>query len=78
MMSESIKKHNRAKMTELHLETQGLTELDLSPYPKLELLYCGNNKLSKLDLRYTPNLHKLWCPNNKISALIFPSRQIFL
>ena len=59
MMSESIKKHKRAKMTELHLENQGLTELDLSSYPNLELLYRGNDKLSKLDLRYTPNLPKL-------------------
>ena len=61
-MFESINKFKKATMTELHLDNQQLIELDLSPYPNLELLYCENNKLSKVDLSHTPNLHKLWCP----------------
>ena len=72
-MLKNTKKLKKTNMTELHLDNQGLAELDLSPYPNLELLYCANNKLSKLDLSHTPNLHKLWCPNNNITHLDFSS-----
>jgi hypothetical protein len=39
----------------------GLTELDLSPVPRLNKLVCDDNQLTELDLSPVPGLTKLYC-----------------
>ena len=46
-----------------------LTELDLTPVPNLEQLFCHNNSLTELDLTPVPNLEELKCFNNNLTEL---------
>ena len=47
----------------------GLTSLDVSKNPKLELLWCPNNKLTNLDVSKNSKLKNLWCANNELTSL---------
>lgn len=64
------------RMSELYVNGNRLTELDLSPLVNLEALYCENNasasgeRLAELDLsRFKDTLFELSCGNNAISDL---------
>ncbi|AWH83782.1 hypothetical protein HYN59_01035 [Flavobacterium album] len=46
-----------------------LASLDLSLFPALEFLECGNNQLTALDATAVPLLTSLQCGNNQISSL---------
>ena len=54
---------------ELDVSGTGIAELDLSRYPQLETLHCGNNELTNLDLSKNKNLKVLSCFNNQLSEI---------
>ncbi|XP_055336082.1 protein phosphatase 1 regulatory subunit 42-like isoform X1 [Paramacrobiotus metropolitanus] len=57
--------------THLHLESQGITEIgELSPYPRLRVLYLFDNKIKKIaNLDFSPNLTHLYLQNNRIFTI---------
>ena len=58
-----------ATQTTLDVSGRGLRALDLSAYPKLQMLDCSNNQLTALDLSNTPDLKVLRCFNNQLVEL---------
>ncbi|MEG1560162.1 MAG: dockerin type I domain-containing protein [Clostridia bacterium] len=56
-------------LTDLRLDGNVITEIDLSANLHLKLLYIDNNKLTALDLSNNLELESLICEGNEISAL---------
>ena len=59
----------KSNLIRLHCQDNQLTSLDLSQFPKLQILVCYVNQITELDLSNTPELEVLQCMSNKISAL---------
>lgn len=62
----------------LEIESEEITEIDLSNNPKLNTLYCGDNKISSLDLSVNSNLYELSATYNDISSIILPESSYVL
>jgi subtilisin family serine protease len=56
-------------LTTLRLRRNGLTELNISGNPNLEILRAYENVLTHLDVSNNPNLRELWADFNAISTL---------
>ena len=56
-------------LTQLHCESNRLTELDVSKNTALKYLYCYSNQLTALDVSGCTALIKLWCYDNQLTAL---------
>ena len=57
------------RLTELHCNRTGITDLDLSAVPGLKELHCNMTGVTKLDLSAVPGLTKLWCGETDITEL---------
>ncbi|PWU07017.1 MAG: hypothetical protein C5B43_00935 [Verrucomicrobia bacterium] len=67
---EYINKKLRKQTKKLDISDSKLEgELDLSDFPNLEELYCGENELTSLNLSKCNNLKKLHCPDNLLVGL---------
>ena len=53
----------------LHCENKNLTQLDLTPVPKLRKLNCSSNNLTELNLTPVPSLERLHCSGNNLTEL---------
>ena len=58
--------HN-TQLSELHCESNKLTDLDLTHNTQLNELHCESNKLTDLDLTHNTQLSNLSCHNNQAS-----------
>src|SRR6266480_3796608 len=60
----------RKEITNLNIKEKTLQgSLDLSDFPNLEKLNCGNNKLISLNLDNCPKLKILYCYENQLTEL---------
>ncbi len=60
---------NDARLTELNVSGNSISELDLSALIDLQKLNCANNKLTRLNVIRLTNLTELNCGHNTISEL---------
>ncbi len=60
---------NDARLTELNVSGNSISELNLAALIDLQKLNCANNKLTKLDVIRLTNLTELNCGHNTISEL---------
>ncbi|MBQ7421144.1 MAG: hypothetical protein IJ722_03325 [Alloprevotella sp.] len=56
-------------LRQLDCSGNGLTSIDLTPFPQLEEVNCSKNKIASLDLSRNPELTVLQCVGNKLSSL---------
>jgi Leucine-rich repeat (LRR) protein len=60
--------HN-TKLTDLQVQGNLLTEIDVTHNPELNFFYCYNNQITSLDVSQNPRLNNLQCYNNRMSQL---------
>ena len=65
----AIKFTSDARLTELNVSGNGISELDVQALIELQKLNCANNKLTKLNVIRLTNLTELYCGNNTIAEL---------
>ena len=65
----AIKFTSDARLTELNVSGNSISELDVQALIELQKLNCANNKLTKLDVIRLTNLTELNCGHNTISEL---------
>ena len=65
----AIKFTSDARLTELNVSGNSISELDVQALIELQKLNCANNKLTKLNVIRLTNLTELYCGNNTIAEL---------
>ena len=65
----AIKFTSDARLTELNVSGNSISELDVQALIELQKLNCANNKLTKLNVIRLTNLIELYCGNNTIAEL---------
>ena len=71
-IDQNYPKPQRKEITKLNLNQKNLTgTLDLSDFPNLEKLSCGNNYLTALNLVNCLKLKEIYCSNNQLTSIDF-------
>lgn len=60
---------NGKNITALDCSNNGLTQLDVSNHPELEVLWCNGNRLARLDLSNNAQLTELYAYSNRLRQL---------
>lgn len=65
----SITTSANLNLTQLFVNNNALTNIDVSNNSLLQILWCDNNQLSSLNVSQNPNLISIACSNNNITTL---------
>lgn len=57
------------KVTLINIVNNFITDVNLSAFPLIEVIFCSNNNISTLDVASLTSLVTLECPDNSISVL---------
>lgn len=68
-LSEIVLPENSSVLTEMSLEGNNFTEIDLAKYPALKIVALGGNQLSSIDFSKAPNLEVASAANNQLTEV---------